>query len=121
MTSQGGPLRLEEKPRESFRQNASCRCHNSPAPEFAIKIPESGKTGENTTLRIGMATLPFFLEGNNKYGAGGNSERFTEEVQPLASIVQFTGNSFDIPFHPQWSCLVSPYPLTNLRSFAVLP
>ncbi|GFX43268.1 pep_M12B_propep domain-containing protein [Trichonephila clavipes] len=27
--------------------------------------------------------------------------RFIQEVQPLAPIVQFTGNFFDIPFHPQ--------------------
>ncbi|GFX46848.1 hypothetical protein TNCV_4039941 [Trichonephila clavipes] len=29
-----------------------------------------------------------------------NSGHFIQEVQPLSPIVQFTGNIFDIPFHP---------------------
>ncbi|GFY17055.1 hypothetical protein TNCV_1088311 [Trichonephila clavipes] len=42
-------------------------------------------------------------------------------MQPLTpSTVQFTGNIFNIPFHHQLSCLVSPCPLASLRSFVVL-
>ncbi|GFW61127.1 hypothetical protein TNCV_4873371 [Trichonephila clavipes] len=37
-----------------------------------------------------------------------SSGRFIEEVKLLTPIAQFTRNNFDILFHLQWSCPVSP-------------
>ncbi|GFS49688.1 hypothetical protein TNCV_4344051 [Trichonephila clavipes] len=37
-----------------------------------------------------------------------SSERFIQEVQPVTSIALFTRNIFDILFHPQWNCPMSP-------------
>ncbi|GFV90016.1 uncharacterized protein TNCV_4643561 [Trichonephila clavipes] len=65
---------------------------------------------ESSTCASRVRSLNSDLPNNTEVPNSPNSARFIQEVQTSNPIVQYTGNIFDILFHPPWSCLVSQCP-----------